>query len=127
MRTDKTHFAPVAVLSQRQVPDLTFPFTGMAALRQEKNVQGGGPACHPTAYFEDAMHCLAFHDSAIGMCCNRRNIMCEEHAIMVGRSRQNHLIAGSGQPHILEGSPNRFECNSCATHADDPVRTHFEW
>ena len=67
----QTRIIPAAVLPQWQIPDLAFPFTGIAAFRDQDNVLDGGPHCDLSAHFEDARHSHAFHDTAVGMRRNR--------------------------------------------------------
>lgn len=51
--------------------------------------------------FKDTGHPLALHDTAVGVGCNRRNIVGEEHAIVLGGPRQKRLIRNTRQSSIL--------------------------
>ena len=95
------------MLPERQVPDLTFPFTGIAAFREQDNVLDGGPHRDSTAHFEDARHSLTFHDTAVGLRRHGRNIMCQEHAVMIRRVGQRPDTGQPDQPKTSGGADRR--------------------
>lgn len=90
-----------ARLPQWQIPDLTFPLTSIAAFRKKDDILDCGPDADAAAHFENTRHSTALHYSPVGVRRNGRNIVSQEHTVVIRRPRENRLVAGSGQSDIL--------------------------
>jgi predicted nucleotidyltransferase len=89
------------LLSQRDIPNLAFPLSFNAALRQEEKILDCRSHGNARADFEDTWHWVAPHDAPIGVGRYGRDIMREENTVLTRRPRQHLLIIYSSKPYVL--------------------------
>ena len=87
-------------ISKRQEANLPLPFAFDAALGQENQIVDSLSDRSNRSHFEDPWHWLACRDSIECVLRQRRDIVCDDDASLVGRPLQNRGVIRSRQAHV---------------------------